>query len=129
MEGRHIDLVIVVACIGQDDPGLEVFEMPGGDGPDAAGGGDDDVGVGQGGVESSDVVTVGCASTSSLRCRWPWQQPFITAVMLGPRRTTLYGARGLPGQECGGASGTSQPRSGNRADQAYAGFFFFVFAD
>ena len=30
--------------------------------------------------------------------RWPWQQPFITAVMLGPCRTTLYGARGLPGQ-------------------------------
>ena len=38
-------------------------------------------------VHRSDVVTVGCActrGTSSLRCRWPWQQPFITAVMLGP---------------------------------------------
>ena len=32
--------------------------------------------------------------TSSLRCRWPWQQPFITVVMSGPCRTTVYGARG-----------------------------------
>ena len=35
--------------------------------------------------QRSGVVTVGCActgGTSSLRCRWPWQQPFITAVML-----------------------------------------------
>ena len=36
--------------------------------------------------QRSGVVTVGCActgGTSSLRCRWPWQQPFITALMLG----------------------------------------------
>ena len=51
--------------------------------------------------QRSGVVTVGCActgGTSSLRCRWPWQQPFITAVMWGPCRTTLYGARRLPGR-------------------------------
>ena len=54
-----------------------------------------------GGGQRSGVVTVGCActgGTSSLRCRWPWQQPFMTAVMLGPLRTMLYGARRLPGQ-------------------------------
>ena len=31
--------------------------------------------------------TVGCActgGTNSSRCKWPWQQPFITVVMLGP---------------------------------------------
>ena len=42
--------------------------------------------------QRSGVVTVGCActgGTSSSRCRWPLQQPFITAVMLGPCRTTI----------------------------------------
>ena len=65
--------------------------------------------------QRSGVVTVGCACsgrTSSLRCRWPWQQPFITAVMLGPCRTKLYGARGLPGQGSGGASRTTRWRPG-----------------
>ena len=38
-------------------------------------------------VQRSDVVTVGCActgGTSSLRCKWPWQQPYITVLMLDP---------------------------------------------
>ena len=66
-------------------------------------------------VQRSGVVTVGCActgGTSSLRCRWPWEQPFITAVMLGLRRTTLYGARGLPWQGSGGGNRTTRRRPG-----------------
>ena len=44
-------------------------------------------------VQRGDAVSVvfGCTcGASSSRCKWPWQQPFITAVMLGPYRTTLY---------------------------------------
>ena len=80
-------------------------------------------------VQRSGDVIVGCActgGTSSLRCRWPWQQPFITAVMLGPCRTTLYRARGLPGQGCGGARWTPRPRSGTPPHPSWSSSAFMT---
>ena len=43
-------------------------------------------------VQRGDAVSAvfGCTGgMSSSRCKWPWQQPFITAVMLRPCGTTL----------------------------------------
>ena len=79
-------------------------------------------------VQRSGVVTVGCActgGTSSLRCRWPWQQPFITAVIVGP---VTYNA--LRSQETARAEATNTaPRSQRRRVVAGDTEFFSLYED